>query len=71
MLTDESPMPHGEHKGERMEDVPAEYLLFLWGQDWFQESRKWREVREYIEAEMDWIIAEYHRTTGKRYEKPA
>jgi uncharacterized protein (DUF3820 family) len=28
-LTDSDPMPFGKHKGERMEDVPASYLLWL------------------------------------------
>ena len=28
-LTDDDPMPFGKHKGERMEDVPADYLLFI------------------------------------------
>lgn len=30
-LNDESLMPFGkEHKGKKMEDVPASYLLWLW-----------------------------------------
>ncbi len=29
-LTDESAMPFGKHKGEKMENVPARYLLWLW-----------------------------------------
>ena len=29
-LTDDSPMPFGKHKGERMGDVPAKYLIWLW-----------------------------------------
>lgn len=29
-LNDESLMPFGKHKGERMEDVPADYLHWLW-----------------------------------------
>lgn len=28
-LTDESPMPFGKHRGTRMEEVPASYLLWL------------------------------------------
>lgn len=29
-LTDQSPMPFGTHKDKKMEDVPADYLLWLW-----------------------------------------
>lgn len=29
-LTDQSPMPFGKHKGQPMEKVPADYLLWLW-----------------------------------------
>jgi hypothetical protein len=30
MLTDASHMPFGKYKGERMIDVPARYLHWLW-----------------------------------------
>lgn len=29
-LTDEDLMPWGKHKGEKMKDVPASYLLWMW-----------------------------------------
>ena len=29
-LTDTDSMPFGQHAGLRMEEVPANYLLFLW-----------------------------------------
>lgn len=32
-LTDDSPMPFGKYKGTRMEDVPANYLLWLHNQN--------------------------------------
>lgn len=32
-LTDESQMPYGAHKGKKMANVPAEYLLFLYEND--------------------------------------
>ena len=31
-LTDDSKMPFGKHKGEKMENVPARYLLWLYGE---------------------------------------
>lgn len=29
-LNDLSPMPFGKHKGEPMQDIPVEYLHWLW-----------------------------------------
>ena len=29
-LTDISPMPFGKYKGEPMQDIPANYLHYLW-----------------------------------------
>lgn len=31
-LQDTSPMPFGKYKGEQMQDVPASYLCWLWGE---------------------------------------
>jgi len=31
-LKDTDPMPFGKHKGIPMQDVPASYLAWLWGQ---------------------------------------
>ena len=47
-LTDSSPMPYGKHRGLKMEDVPADYLLWLYKNDKTNE-----EVREYIEENLD------------------
>lgn len=41
-------MPFGKHKGERLDDVPANYLEWLADQDWLS---KWPKVQEYIEKE--------------------
>jgi uncharacterized protein (DUF3820 family) len=43
-LTDQSIMPLGLHKGKRMEDVPADYLV------WYRENAKKpnKAVMEYI-----------------------
>jgi hypothetical protein len=29
-MTDETPMPFGKYKGQKMKHVPADYLLWLW-----------------------------------------
>ena len=44
VLTDDSPMPFGKHEGERMEDVPAKYLVWL-----YNDGLKEGPVRRYIE----------------------
>lgn len=45
-LEDSDPMPFGEHKGKKMEDVPAQYLDWLRGQQWLY---KYPQVKAYIE----------------------
>lgn len=47
-LTDESEMPFGKHKGEKMKDVPAKYLLWLWDNGVWQE--KGRDLHNYIKG---------------------
>jgi len=32
-MTDQDLMPFGKHKGAKMEDVPAQYLLWLYNQN--------------------------------------
>jgi len=46
-LTDQSPMPFGKYKGQKMESVPAKYLLWLWN-DGVQAG----PVRDYIESNL-------------------
>lgn len=42
-------MPFGKHKGIRMIDVPADYLLWLHDQEWAKKG----QVHEYIINNMD------------------
>ncbi|MFK2681118.1 putative quorum-sensing-regulated virulence factor [Bacteroides fragilis] len=55
-LTDESPMPFGKHKGEKMANVPASYLLWIYD-EWTLPSPRFgfvhKEVKEYIEENLD------------------
>lgn len=46
-LTDDSEMPFGMHKGKKMEDVPASYLLYLKG-----EGCSDQRVVDYIEENL-------------------
>lgn len=41
-------MPYGKHKGERMADVPAAYLLWLYDND-----KCTTDVAEYIENNIE------------------
>jgi len=46
-MTGDDEMPFGKHKGEKLDDVPAEYLLWLWEQEWTK--TKWRSLFAYLE----------------------
>lgn len=52
VLTDDSPMPFGKHKGIKMQDVPASYLHYLWcnGMKSDHQSNVANYIRENIEA---------------------
>lgn len=47
-LNDESTMPYGVHKGEKMINVPASYLIWL-----FDNDKCSGDVREYIMENID------------------
>lgn len=52
-MNDQSLMPFGKYKGRKMEDVPADYLLWL-------RDQKCREpeVAEYIEENLSALLKE-------------
>lgn len=49
-MDDSTPMPFGKHKGEKMANVPADYLLWLYYQSWIA---AWPDVQSYISDNMD------------------
>lgn len=56
MLNDNSPMPWGKYKGEKMANVPADYLM------WLHDNNKCSgAVRAYIEDNLDVIEIEIKR----------
>jgi uncharacterized protein (DUF3820 family) len=55
-LNDNSPMPFGKYKGQKMENVPASYLLWL-----YDENKCNREVRDYIKDNLDVLEDEIKR----------
>jgi uncharacterized protein (DUF3820 family) len=60
-LNDQSPMPFGTHKGKKMEDVPASYLLWLWNQ-----GCQNQDVAAYIAESMSALKLEYPDTITDR-----
>ncbi len=54
-VTDDSLMEWGEHKNKRMQDVPPDYLLWLFRQDWI---RQWPDMHDYLVANQDAILSE-------------
>lgn len=55
-LDDNSPMPQGKFKGEKMEDVPYWHLLWLADQPFCR-----KDVREYVEENRDVLEVEKKR----------
>ena len=54
-LTDDSPMPWGKHKGVKMANVPAKYLLWLHNDGGLQNGN----VKNYILEYLDVLLAEF------------
>lgn len=57
MLNDDSKMPFGKYKGEKIGNIPADYLLWL-----YENNKCDKSVREYIEDYMDVIKVEIKRS---------
>lgn len=55
IYSDETPMPFGKHRGLRMQDVPAEYLLWLLDENSPRgaEGRDRKALLDYIEENRD------------------
>lgn len=47
-LNGDNVIAFGKHKGTKLDDVPAQYLLWCYEQDWFR--RKYPEVHGYVES---------------------
>lgn len=58
-LTDKDPMPFGKHKGQKMINVPASYLLWLWDDPMFKTG----DVHEYIKDNLDVLQAQAKKST--------
>lgn len=56
-LTDNDPMPFGKYQGQKMANVPANYLLYLWEQNQFRYMNG-KRVKDYIERNLEAIKKE-------------
>jgi uncharacterized protein (DUF3820 family) len=52
-MTDNSIMPFGKHQGEKLANVPAKYLLWL-----YKENKCYGELKKYIEENMEVLKTE-------------
>ena len=59
-LTDESPMPWGKYKGDKMTNIPASYLLWC-----YDNGKCSGDVKEYIRDNYDVLNEEIKRANGK------
>jgi len=55
-FTDETLMPFGKYKGQKLANIPASYLLFLLDQDWVNGS-----LKDYIKRNKDVLEVEVRR----------
>lgn len=60
MLKDTDQMPFGIHKGKKMEDVPASYLMWL-----YDNNKCNGNVKEYIIDNLDVLRGEIKRSKQK------
>lgn len=52
-LNDNSPMPWGKHKGTKMANVPAHYLIWA-----YEQNKCCQKVRQYVRENWDELKSE-------------
>jgi hypothetical protein len=62
-LKDADPMPMGAHRGERMQDVPADYLLAIGEKPWISQ---YPALADYIERNRKYLDDEVERSERDR-----
>lgn len=62
VMNDESLMRFGAHKGKRLIDVPADYLIFM-----YENKRTIGALTDYIKDNLD--VLKLEREKQKRYER--
>ena len=56
-MNDNSVMPFGKYKGEKMANVPADYLLWM-----YENGKCYGEIKEYIKDNLQVIQTEIKRS---------
>ncbi len=62
-FTDDSPMPFGQYKGQKLSSLPANYLLFL-----FRNDRAGR-ISDYIKENMEALTKKAKTEKKKRFRR--
>lgn len=52
---DDTVMPWGKHKGQKLGKIPASYLLWLYEQPWI---KSWEGLHAYLKANEDRLMLE-------------
>lgn len=60
-MTDNSIMPFGKYKGEKLANVPADYLLYM-----YHLGKLYGELKKYIENNMDVLKIEADRENKQK-----
>lgn len=69
-MNDDDEMPFGKHQGKPMCDVPASYLLWLWNENYGQETNtKTKPVIDYIKENIDALMEEDEDTIVKGFDE--
>lgn len=63
--TDQTVMPWGVHKGTKLKDVPASYLLWLFEQSWI---RDYAGLHAYLKKHEDQLMQE--KNAGREEDEP-
>lgn len=64
--TDATVMPWGKHRGKRLEDVPPDYLLWLYEQTWIKD---WVGLHAYLKKHEDQLMKERVENEDRRYDE--
>ena len=63
--TDSTVMPWGKHKGQKLLDLPAAYLLWLYEQTWIKD---WPGLYLYLKAHEDQLMKEKVDSEDQKYD---
>jgi uncharacterized protein (DUF3820 family) len=59
-MNDESLMPFGKYKGEKMANIPPDYLIWL-----YDNAKVYGDVKDYIKENMEVLKAELNYNSKK------